>query len=113
MDLEKAYDRVNREVLWQVLKMYDVGGKLLNGIKSMYVNSLAYLRVKGRESECLRTNSGVRQVYIMSPWHFDVYIDAVMEVKMGMGSMGVRFQEGREWRLPGILHADDVVLCVE
>ena len=35
MDLEKAYDRVNREVLWQVLKMY-MGGKLLNDIKSIY-----------------------------------------------------------------------------
>ena len=40
MDLEKAYDRVNRETLWQVLRMYDGGGKLLNVIKSMYVNSL-------------------------------------------------------------------------
>ena len=30
MDLEKAYDRVNREALWQVVRMYDVGGKLLN-----------------------------------------------------------------------------------
>ena len=51
MDLEKASDRVNREALWQVLRMYDVGGKLLNGIKSMYVNSLACLRVKGGENE--------------------------------------------------------------
>ena len=42
MDLEKAYDRFNREVLWQVRRIYDVGGKLLNGINSMYVNSLAY-----------------------------------------------------------------------
>ena len=24
-DLEKAYYRVNREALWQVLRMYDVG----------------------------------------------------------------------------------------
>ena len=41
MDLENAYDRVNREALWQVLGMNDVGGKMLNGIKSTYVNSLS------------------------------------------------------------------------
>ena len=28
MDLEKAYDSVNREAIWQVLRMYDVGDKL-------------------------------------------------------------------------------------
>ena len=35
MELEKAYDRVNSGALWQVLRTYDVGGKLLNGIKSV------------------------------------------------------------------------------
>ena len=45
MDLEKAYDRVNKGVLWQVLRMYSIGSKLLNVIKSMYVNSLACVRV--------------------------------------------------------------------
>ena len=34
IDLEKTYDRVNGKSLWQVLKMYDVGGKLLGGIES-------------------------------------------------------------------------------
>ena len=29
----KAYNRVNREVLREVLRMYDVSGKVLNGIK--------------------------------------------------------------------------------
>ena len=42
MDLEKAYDRVNREALWKVLRMCDVSGKLLNDIKSIYVNSLSF-----------------------------------------------------------------------
>ena len=36
--LEKEYNRVNREGLWEVLRMYDVWGKLLSGIKTMYVD---------------------------------------------------------------------------
>ena len=32
------------------------------------------------------------------------------EGKMGMGRRGVSFMEnGREWRLPGLLYADDLV----
>ena len=37
------------EALCQVLRMYDLGGKLLNGNKNMYINSLACVRVKGGE----------------------------------------------------------------
>ena len=37
MDLEKGYNRVNRKAPWQVLRMYDVGGKLMNGIKSLLI----------------------------------------------------------------------------
>ncbi len=36
MDLEKAYDRVNREALWSVLQICDVGGQLLKGIQAFY-----------------------------------------------------------------------------
>ena len=76
-----------REVIQQVLRMYDVGGKLFNGIKSMYVNNLACVRVKEGKSECFRIDIGVKQVCIMFPWLFSVYMDAVFmkEVKMGMG----------------------------
>ena len=36
------------------------------------------------------------------------------EVKLGMGRREVRFmEEGREWRLPGLLYADDLVLYGE
>ena len=47
--MEKVYEKVIREAIWQILRMYNISGKLLNGIKSMYVNSLACLRVKGVE----------------------------------------------------------------
>ena len=88
MELEKA----------KLLRMYDVGGKLLNGIKSMYINSLACVRIKGSERECFRIDSGVRQGCIISPLLFNVYIDAVMkDGNMGMGRRGVIFYgEGRK-----------------
>ena len=51
MDLEKPYDRLNRETLCQVLRVYDVGDKLLYDIKTMYINRLACVfRVKGGDS---------------------------------------------------------------
>ena len=40
-NLEKVYNWVNRVGLWQLLRMHDAGGKLLSGIKSMHVESLA------------------------------------------------------------------------
>ena len=45
--------------------MYDVGGKLLRGIKSIYVDSSVFVRVKGGESEWLRIDGGVRQGCIL------------------------------------------------
>jgi hypothetical protein len=41
MDLEKAYNRVDRKTLWEVMKVYGVGGKLMEGVKSFYVGSRA------------------------------------------------------------------------
>ena len=47
IDLEKVYNMVNREDPWHVLRMYDVEGKLLNGIKNIYVDSTTSVRVSG------------------------------------------------------------------
>ena len=87
----------------------------MSGIKSMYVDGSACARIKWGESERFMIDSGVSQVCIMSPWLFNVYMDAVMkEVKMGMGRKGVRFLvDMREWTLLGLLYADDLVLCGE
>ena len=46
-------------------------------------------------SECFRIDSGVRQVRIMSPWLFNVYMDAVMkELKIGIGWEGSEISRG-------------------
>ncbi len=54
MDLEKAYNRVDREALWIVLKICGVGGQLLNGIQAFYREANACVRVGGEFSEFYR-----------------------------------------------------------
>ena len=57
-----------------MLRIYDVGVKLLNGIKSMYVNNLICVKLS-----------------VSGSILFNVYLDTVMkEVKI---RMGVRFLE--------------------
>ena len=43
MDLEKAYDNIDRHGMWQMLRVYGVGGKLLKAGQSFYVDSRACL----------------------------------------------------------------------
>ncbi len=51
MDLEKAYDRVKRKGLWDVLRIYGVGGRLLEGIQSFYKDVSASVHVNSELSE--------------------------------------------------------------
>ncbi len=50
MDLEKAYDRVNWLALWDILKIYGVGGKLLRAVKSCYEEVSACVKIRGKTS---------------------------------------------------------------
>ena len=44
MDLEKAYDTIDRHDMWQMLRVYGVGGKLLK-MPSFYIDSRACVQV--------------------------------------------------------------------
>ena len=59
MDLEKAYDRVNREQLWRVLQEYGVRGNMLRAVKSFYKQSKACVRVGRKEGEMFEVTVGL------------------------------------------------------
>ncbi len=74
MDLEKAYDRVDREALWSVLRIYGVGGQLLKGIQAFYRGTNTCVRVGEELSESFTVEVGVRQECVMSPWLSDIFL---------------------------------------
>ena len=60
MDLEKAYDTIDRNGIWQMLRVYAVVGKLLKAVQSFYVDSRACVRVGNDVSEWFLVNVGLR-----------------------------------------------------
>ena len=116
MDLEKAYDRIDRDALWKVMGIYGIGGKLLSAVKSFYIESRACVRVGDEESEWFAVEVGLRQGCVMSPWLFNIFIDGVVrEVRArtlgrGVGMVGER---GEELQVNQLLFADDTVLMAD
>ncbi len=48
MDLYKVYDRVDKQALWNVLRIYGVGGQLLEGTKTFYREPSTCVKVDGK-----------------------------------------------------------------
>ena len=67
LDIEKAYDRVNREILCKVLGKIELSNKIVQIIRSMYVNTRAKYRLGEVVSDWVRSERGVRQGCILSP----------------------------------------------
>ena len=44
MDLEKAYDTIDLHGMWQMLRVYGVGGKLSKAVQSFYIDGIARVR---------------------------------------------------------------------
>ena len=115
MDLEKAYDRIDWEAMWDVLRVYEVGGKLLNAVKAFYRDARACVRIDGEIGESFTIKGGVRQGCVMSPWLFNLYMDGVIrEMKARAGNVGVELcTNGDKWVVNTILFADDTVLIAK
>ena len=91
MDLEKTYDAIDRDGVWQMLRVYGVGGKLMKAMQSFYVDSRVCMRVGNDVSEWFPVNVGSRQGCVISPWLFTVYMDGVVrEVNVTLGCLGCR-----------------------
>ena len=100
IDLEKAFDRINRKRLWRVLEdpMYVTLESLIAAIKSMYENPINTVRGTGRE-KWFEVKTGVRQGSVLSPLLFALYLDSCLK--------RICIRENREHTL---VYADDAAV---
>src|SRR6201990_2990018 len=110
---EKAYDRVCRKKLFEILMERGLKGKLLKGVKAFYANCRSRVRVKRELSDWFNIGVGLRQGCVMSHWLFSLLMDGVVrEMEREGKAIRLRNMEG-EWDMNLFLFVDDAVLLAE
>ena len=104
IDFEKAFDRINRNNLWSVLRdnHYNIPRKLVRVIRSMYAQCSSKVKTQGIESDHFHIGSGVRQGDVLSPLLFIIYMDKCVR-DIGVGHFGEET----------LIYADDVVVLAD
>ena len=103
-------------LLFMILRLYGIGGRLLRGVRSLYVGSKACVRVGNEVSEWFPVRVGLRQGCVMSLWLFNLYIDGVVrEVNARALGRGLKLVDGNdnEWELNQLLFVDDTVVVAD
>ena len=111
VDFEKAFDSVNRTVLWNILKSYGIPEKFINLIKAFYDNCEAAVRHNGKLSEWFEILSGLKQGCVLSGFLFLLVIDWVMRKTLEGGRYGIRWTITEQ--LDDLDYANDISLLSE
>jgi len=105
VDLEKAFDRVPRGVLWGVLRQYVVLDPLIGVVRSLCDQCQSLVCIAGSKSDVFPVSVGLRQGCPLSPILYIIVMDRVSGCRQGVE--GVRFGDHR---IGSLLFEDDVVL---
>ena len=79
VDYEKAFDSVDRNTLWKLLRHYGVPTKLVNLIKNTYEGMSCRVVHEGQLTDSFGVKTGVRQGCLLSPFLFLLVIDWIMK----------------------------------
>ena len=107
IDYEKAFDSVDRETMWKLLRHYGVPKKIISLIRCIYQDMSCKIAHTGQLSESFEVKTGVRQGCLLTPFLFLLVIDWIMKTT-------TRRNNGIQWTLWTQLYdldfADDLAL---
>ena len=107
MDFTKAFDYVERDILWYKLIKIGVRGPMLDIIKSMYNTVKSKVKNNNTTSEAFSCNIGVRQGECLSPFLFAMYVN---DLEQELDNNGITGIDVGMVKLLLLLYADDIVL---
>ena len=106
LDMQKAFDWVDRDLLKYKLLSIGINGKIFNAIDQLYRKTVSCVKLNQFKTNWFEVNSGVRQGDSLSPTLFNIYINDLVNDLNSM-NLGVDIN-GR--RVCCLLYADDIVI---
>ena len=106
LDASRAFNRIEYIKLFTLLLNKGLCPLICRTLAFMYTNQYVKLRWGHCESDCVRVSNGVKQVCILSPVLFTVYID---ELLITLQSSGLGCYIGNNF-MAALGYADDVIL---
>ena len=78
IDYAKAFDCVDHNKLWKILKEMGIPDHLTHLLRNLYAGQEATVRTGHGTTDWFRIGKGVRQDYISSPCLFNLYAEYIM-----------------------------------
>lgn len=73
VDFSKAYNTINRKLLWNKLNSYGIRVKMFQSLCSLYSNAICAVKVNHLLTDWLSVRSGLKQGCIVSALLFNLY----------------------------------------
>ena len=107
IDMEKAFDWVNRKLLLYKLLNYNIDGKMYKSMKTLLTNTVSCIELNGSlRSEWFENVCGVRQGDCLSPTLFSLYInDSAIHLKECGPTL-----DPNGMHINSLLYTDDLVI---
>ncbi|XP_072021912.1 uncharacterized protein [Amphiura filiformis] len=114
VEFKKAFDSINRTVMFSILRHYGIPSTLVNAIKVLYSISSSAVMVDGGISEPFDVTTGILQGDVLAPFLFTILVDYLLGKASGPDSGVVTYPRRSRRYLAKLLNdldfTDDIAL---
>ena len=108
IDYAKAFDYVEHDKLWKILKEMGIPDHLTCLLRNLYAGQEATMRTGHGTTDWFQIGKGVCQSCILSPWLFNFYAEYIMR-NAGLDEAQAAIKTARR-NINNPRYADDIIL---
>ena len=84
VDFKKAFDSIDRSVMFEILELYGLPTEIINAIKVLYTNTTAQVLIPDGVTDLFDIVAGVLQGDTLAPFLFIIVLDYVLRISVDL-----------------------------